>query len=42
MVESDDAEAFLNAMPTVEELMPPLVLKELEDTANDRYRLLHY
>lgn len=42
MLESDDAKSFLNSMPTVEALMPPLVFKELEETANDKYRLLHY
>lgn len=41
-LESAAAKQFLDSMPTIEELMPPLILKELEDAANDQYRLLHY
>ena len=40
-LESAEAKKFLASMPTIEELMPTLVFKELEDTANDHYRLLH-
>jgi hypothetical protein len=40
-LETEQAKTFLASMPTIEELMPTLIFKELEDTANDHYRLLH-
>jgi hypothetical protein len=40
-LETEQAKTFLASMPTIEELTPTLIFKELEDTANDHYRLLH-
>jgi hypothetical protein len=40
-LETEQAKKFLAALPSVEELLPTLAFKELEDDADKHYALLH-